>query len=363
MATTATPAKAIVRFNGENFDDWDTSVINSCATASSLHPKGLLGFILTEPNYILHATPVGAAQPALPFQPLPSAPVDMPAAGAQFAPWGYVRDQKALEEKDKTAWTILFVASLDESSTKLLSESRQLGLTRRTLSHMYQWMVDRHGTNTTDYLDKNRALPEVPFVDDGTQTVTAYMEKNHSTAHQVAQENGEPMAQTVKVSKLTKGLAPCGAFKTVLEHFVFSHPKPAAQTFEILSGLVRTFDIGRAARQNSGGSGLVNQATADQATIQAMCRQMEQMQAAIAVLTANAVRGPVNTDNSKRATAAPTAGLINTKANYCWSHGPQNSHGSGNCDFPREHHQKAATFENKMGGALVYTSTSSRGRK
>ncbi len=48
---------------------------------------------------------------------------------------------------------------------------------------------------------------------------------------------------------------------------------------------------------------------------------------------------------------------VNTKSHYCWSHGPQNTHGSGDCNFPRAHHKKTATFENKQGGALVFTKT------
>lgn len=63
----------------------------------------------------------------------------------------------------------------------------------------------------------------------------------------------------MKVSKLTKGLTPCGEFKAVLVHFVFTYSTPAAQTFDLLAALVRTYDNTRAHRKKSEGSGLINQ--------------------------------------------------------------------------------------------------------
>jgi hypothetical protein len=222
---------------------------------------------------------------------------------------------------------------------------------------MYQWMTTRHGTVTTAFLDKNRSLPDLPFIDDGVQSVTTYMKVHHIGPHKVAAENNEPMPQTVKVSKLTKGLAPCGEFKAVFEHFVFAHPTPAVQTFELLSGLVRTYDEGRVARKTSVGSGLMNQAvSADQSAIQTLVEQVAQLQSAIAVLTANAARGPAPAADNNGHKHANTSGLTNPKSHYCWSHGPNTSHCSGDCDFPRDGHQKKATFGNKLGGAIVFTS-------
>lgn len=357
MTTETVTKTAIKQFTGENFTDWEASVIASGANASSKHRKGLLGFFLTEANYILHATAIDALAPAEPFEALPDAAAQMPAAGAQFAPWAYVKEQKDQELKDITNWTILFIASLDDNSIGEMSEGRKLGITRLSLRYMYQWMCDHHGTVTTAYLDKNRGLPDLPFVDDGTKTVTTYIKENHSGPHKIAAENGEAMPETVKVSKLTNGLIPCGQFKTVLEHFVFTYKTPATQTFEVLCNLVRVFDVGREVRKTSGGSGLMNQAVVDQNTIQTLTRQMEQLQAAIAVLTANAVCGPVPNNNHKRGATTK----INPRAHYCWTHSSNNSHASIDCRFPRDGHKTAATFDNQMGGATEYPSN--RGKR
>jgi hypothetical protein len=144
---TASTKTAIIKFNGENFQTWDDSVIESGNTASSLHRKGLLGFILSEPDYIMHATLHGDA-PAEPFQPLSEAQDPMPAAGAQFAPWGYVKEQKLQEQRDITAWTIVFIAGLDDNSKAEMSEGRFRSDSSVATTHV---PVDGHSPWRCDY--------------------------------------------------------------------------------------------------------------------------------------------------------------------------------------------------------------------
>ena len=36
---------------------------------------------------------------------------------------------------------------------------------------------------------------------------------------------------------------------------------------------------------------------------------------------------------------------------YCWTHGGSHSHWSGNCEDPKQGHQRNATFANQLGGS------------
>jgi hypothetical protein len=134
----------------------------------------------------------------------------------------------------------------------------------------------------------------------------------------------------------------------------------------MLSGLLITFDNARNAKATSAGTGLVNQATTNDPAVSALSARLD---ALIDLLSANAARGvvpvqlsrgdqPAGHTQSRTKTKSKTNKNAHQNAGgyYCWSHGPNASHNSVDCNQIREGHQDAATAANKMGGAVVFTS-------
>jgi hypothetical protein len=362
----ATTHQKIVRFDGNNFRTWNKSVLASGFKGCSYHPHGLIGFIQTQADFVAFTTVPGGAV-GQPFQPLPD-PGAIPNAGAQFGQWEYIAKRKEKELEAINSWRIVFEDSLDDISVSDMSEDNTLGITRRTLAWMFAWMRTQHGAETTDTLDDNLDLMDTIFVDDGSQPVMTYISAHHTEPHRIAAANGGALPETTKVSKLTKGLAACGSFKEVLFHFTMTYRTPATQVYADLTSAIRTFDSGRGKRQITGGSGLVNQVTAESAAILALTAKLEVMQTMIEALStnaANAARIGASSNGRDKQTAASEVSVKEVKflayqnsgSCYCWSHGPNRSHESAGCERPRVGHKTQATSQNKMGGAKVYTPT------
>lgn len=339
----------IEKFSGKRgeYQAWRTKLLDRVFNGCSLHAHGLLGYYLQLMEYIARATIAGEPAPQ-PFAPQESAG-EMPAAGAQFPAWKHVSDRWDKESVDRINLRIIFLDSLPENCTREWEEVGY-GMTRRSESWMLARMDAKYGAVTAADLQANLALLSVPFPDNGEMNAEDYIIQHHIKPHQFASTNGGPIAESTKVMLLTQAITPCGVFKEVLTHFIFTHPSAATQTFEVLSDLVRTFDEARDAKQKSGGTGYINELASDRATIQALHKKVADLEATIQTLAANAATQQPSPNTTS---THPSGGRA--KPSYCWTHGPNNSHNSRDCNNQRHGHQATATASNKMGGALSYT--------
>eukprot|EP01034_Spumella_vulgaris_P041206 gene41206-51007_t len=361
---------AFSKFSGkaEDYPKFRSEFCLFATTAGSAHPTlGLLGAVIPPAEYLLYATTEEDPNPAA-FAFL-EAPGPMPGVGAQFAAWEYQASRFEKQALDRTALRKAFIARLDADSTVDMAEpNNSFGISRRSVPWMLAWLDNKFRIATPATIAASLALMDIVFVDNGDMTAKQYMVKHHTTPHRdAAVVMGGALPQTTKVNKLIAGLTQCGQFKEVLLHFNLSYTTALTQTYEILSGLVETYDISRASQRVSSGTGLINQATAADPVIQALLDKMERMEAAMTSWSANAATVSTNKRNVNSKTGAPSGGapsgggstfqqgeaVKKVKPFYCWSHGPNSSHHSRDCQRPAEGHHDEATSAMKMGPAVV----------
>lgn len=354
-------------FSGESTDyqEWRSQACLAATTASSLHHMGLLGIILPEDEFLQFATTDDVPTPE-PFQYLPSAARDVP-TGDAHAPWLHTSTRKTKEQDQCLTYRLLFVSRLDSvTEVDMAEEDNNFGITRRTLKWMLNFMDKRHNVATPAAIKLNLAILDKPFVDNGQQTMKAYI-ATHTAAHRIAAVSGNILHQTTKVDKLITGVTQCGAFSEIILHFQLTHKTAAKQTYLGLSKLLIGFDGDRSASKVSGGSGHINQATEDAlATIKALTARCEALEAHVSILSANAATAQSTGGRGGAQQQPPAAGpnaRQNAGAYYCWTHGPNTTHHSPDCLFPASGHQNAATKKTKLGGALVFTSQRKSGSK
>lgn len=355
-AAAADTTTAWKKFSGARalYPEWRDSTCLFATTASASHHLGLLGSIISPAEYALWATTLETPNPA-PFALLP-APGEMPAAGAQFGGWQYTANEYRQEQVDRLAFRKVLLSKIDPGSIRAMSEANtNFGVTRRSVAWIIAWMDTKYGTATPETIAEAQDSMDVPFVDNGELTVVQYMDRHHAIPHRVAATNGGPYPETTKVRKLIVGLSQCGEFKETISFFRLTHKTALAQTYALLSNMIEEAEPTRAAQKTSSGSGLINQAITDP-FVKTLLDKIEAMQTAIVALSANAaVISPKRLPPRGTPTTGGGGGKKKEKAFYCWTHGPNNSHNSADCSRPHADHQDTATYRNKMGGAAVFT--------
>jgi hypothetical protein len=237
---------------------------------------------------------------------------------------------------------------------------------------MLAWLDAKFNVVTPDTIAEAQDKMDVPFVDNGVLTILQYIDQHHVIPHQVAATNGGAYPQTTKVRKLIVGLTQCGLFAETLSFYRRTYKTTITQTFELLCEMIEEDEPSRASKKTSAGTGLINEATiVEHPFVKNLLEKIDSMQNAIVILSANAAaqqthHQPADQQTSKKSStrvpsapsvqsAAKNSGRTKEKAFYCWTHGPNNSHSSLDCEWRSHGHEERATYHNKMGGALVPT--------
>eukprot|EP01034_Spumella_vulgaris_P028685 gene28685-35586_t len=351
----------IDKFSGteEAWGDYFQAILTKASTATALHSDGFVGHILTAELYKSYSTstecPAGRV-----FHLLPEPGEKPTVVDENWKLWEYDSNRKTRESTELLLFRTAFEDSLDPISKKRMSEGLHK-LRRRSLVFMMSWLLERYGGATTTTLKNNLAKFKEVFVDNGTMSVETYISECHEDPFEIAKQSGNTIAETTRVSDLTDGLEPCGTFREVFTHYVLTYQTPKEQRFDVLVNLIIK-ESQRLNKKTSGGSGHVNQVTRSEPSLslQSLNTKIDTMvDTFTSALNAFTAAAAVQQQQS-HATEKKTRGAqdVCPLPFYCWTHGPNRSHGHGGkkaCKYPQPGHQATATWANKMGGVIVPT--------
>jgi hypothetical protein len=336
----------LISFSGDKLDysDFRREFLNRASTASNTDAHGLLGFVLTPPEWIATLIRAGDANPG-PFIPLVH-PGERPNAGAQFPAWKADLDAFLKQTQDINAFKLQTRAALDQDSLISLdtdidqanSRSLRETLTRLDLLHRRLSPADLH---------RNAAKLMVHYT--SGSNIRTFVSV-HRRVHLIAQDNNFPFPENEKVKKFVDSLLPCGLFAGRIDTWRMIHSRADDQFFENLAETILDYADNMDVAATSGGFLYSNQVTVQPPSVSSVSPTglSSDMILAITQCVAAAVQAIV-----PASTSTPSSQMKTNKRpqHYCWTHG-FGGHGSKFCQHPADGHQEGATGNKRLGGSL-----------
>jgi hypothetical protein len=170
------------------------------------------------------------------------------------------------------------------------------------------------------------------------------------TAHNACERLGYALVDYQKIEFLFAALQGVGNWDKHLYEFNSRYMTLADRTWARVMEHFPAYDVLRRSDTTSAAAGYANaaieQLSAANVSLQA---QIDDLKSTIK--HAAAVK-PAAATESGRGGGGSAGGGGSPVSYYCWSHGPNPTHGSDNCLHPRlDTHDKRATLQNKLGGA------------
>jgi len=340
----AAPLIPLTRFSGDKLDysDWRRDTANRSTMASTVALLGLLGFLLSEGEWIATLVRAGHANPG-PFIPRVH-PGERPNAAAPFPAWKADEDAYLKQQQDINTFKQLIRASLDQGSLDLLDSDTDQA-TSLSLREMLERLDAFYRVLSPADLHRNRARLLVPYTPD--KNIRSFI-STHRRVHLVARENNFEIQEDEKVKALIDALKPCGLFNSRIEIWTMLFPLAINQRFDNLSNTIIEYSDNHDAQVTSGSSLYSNQVMTPVAAAPSVGLSQDMLMT-ISQCVAAAVQAAIAPSHS--AVTPPVVTQAKSKNNqYCWSHGFCN-HISRKCNFPHEGHQVAATANNRLGGS------------
>ena len=289
----------------------------------------LIGFVITEADHI--------QQFGVAFIPAKH-PGPPPDDNKGFTRWSYF-DAAFKKEQDKLFEVTALVLSRLDFPTKELIKKLEIQ-EQRDLKAIINVMIKAYGTLATADVHQLCKALHLPYVI-GTPFSTFIAA--HTRAHNSMKTIKLPVTEFQKVEYLKEALRACNVFELTLQTFDLQFGD--SQTFDALATMatVRFNNMGSAATSRSEGYAAAAIAT-DLSTQSASPTDFLAFLAAF-----NGVKDAIAAAGNKGA-ATPRA---DTPKKYCWTHGINGSHSSGECSRPGSGHDNAATLQNKRGGCTT----------
>jgi hypothetical protein len=309
---------------------------------------GLVGFILSE---LVYARDFSDAPP---FE-LITAEFPAPTANDDIEHWKILAKHRADTFKAQgKAKAELRAFILDTVPSEVFLQLRTAqGLATVTTAQLFAAVTDKYSQASPEMLAK----VQLPL---HTKFTTGDKLDSHLTAHVLAHKASERLNCTIldhdKVRLFLASLSSTGAWSSYIEEFQARYTTVKTRTWAKVMKKFPRYDVRR-----------LNQATTSHEAGFAGAAQLEQ-------LTATNVQLQAQINELKAVVLAATASQPDTKeesrgkngggggrtrqqalAQYCWSHGPNPTHCSGDCRSHRlPTHDKNATLRDQRGGAPFY---------
>jgi len=251
----AAPLISLTRFTGDKLDysDWRRDTVNRSTMASTIAILGLLGFLLSEEEWIATLIRAGHANPS-PFMPRVH-PRERPNAAAAFPAWKADDEAYLKQQQDVNTFKQLIRASLDQGSLDLLDTDTDQA-TSLSLRDMLARLDAFYRILSPADLHRNRARLLVPYTPE--KNIRSFISV-HRRAHLVAIENNFEISEDEKVKYLIDSLKPCGLFNSRIEIWTMINPLATNQRFENLSTSIIEYSDNQDVQATSGSSLCSNQ--------------------------------------------------------------------------------------------------------
>lgn len=303
-----------------------------------LFNHGLLGFILSTPEYLALAFPPGhVPAPFVPILPPGDEPdlagdanaLAVSRHNAEWSRWKFHHERFQLQQTQLQNFKVLFLGSLDNNSLTRLTDPIH-GIRQVTVAEIHTYLVNRHGTMVSvDLLSLATALeatyqPSLPIED---------LLQLHRNAHAIAAGQIQPFPEYQKVHLLRQAVKSCGIFEPCILAWLLNHATVVTQTFDSLAANITNFSDNYDRTATAASLGYAAAVKVNTPPLQDLIAAA--VSAAFLAHTANV-----------SSTASPVKSIMK----YCWSHGSQRSHTSPECQHRMNGHKERATQLNKMGG-------------
>jgi hypothetical protein len=199
----------IPHFSGRpiDFHSWVRAVRNLARTSSTSSNIGLLGFVLTPEEIAEIFDDPDNVPEAIVARP---GPVPAIAAGADaFARYKLQRDVYILQQADLSAFTTIFLQSIDVASIDSIQDP-DLGLIAMTVLDIMTAMRDLHGALSTSDVIQCRDSLRTTF-DPATSSLKQLI-ADHARIHAQLASVGQDLSPFDQIQFLRESVAPCGIF-------------------------------------------------------------------------------------------------------------------------------------------------------
>ena len=251
----AAPLISLTRFTGDKLDysDWRRDTVNRSTMASTIAILGLLGFLLSEEEWIATLIRAGHTNPG-PFMPRVH-PGERRNAAAAFPAWKVDDLAYLKQQQDVNTFKQLIRASLDQGSLDLLDTDTDQA-TSLSLRDMLARLDAFYRILSPADLHRNRARLLVPYTPE--KNIRSFISV-HRRAHLVARENNFEISEDEKVKYLIDSLKPCGLFNSRIEIWTMINPLAINQRFDNLSTSIIEYSDNQDVQATSGSSLCSNQ--------------------------------------------------------------------------------------------------------
>ena len=328
----------------EDFPAWFSKICDSAKMASTLcqHGQGLLGFILNDTDF------QNASSQDQPFEPLKH-PGPEPSDETKFRRWQFKVEQFQMQSRLVNEFKSALLGSL-HGEAKQLVEDPITGTRNITLADIVQRLHDHFGVMTSTDLVSVMNVIEKPY--SPSEPLRDYV-LSHEKAYAVAERNGQPYPESLKVSSMIAGVTPCNLFNFAIDMWLSKNPQVKTQKFKSLTKALQIHSDSHGQRTTAGNAGYSAAAVTTLSPVLAPPVQEE-----IARLVAAAV-SKMFTPSPQQAPAPATGPAQRTAKTrtrmYCWTHG-ECGHASAACkNKSAGHDDRAARSDHRGGSTAVNT--------
>jgi hypothetical protein len=323
--------------NREDYPLWFSRVCDSAKMASTLcqHGQGLLGFIL---NTVDFQNASGQAQP---FEPLKH-PGPEPIDDTKFRRWQFKVEQFQLQSRLVNEFKTALLGSL-HGEARLLVEDPITGTRDISLAEITQRLYDHYGVMTSTDLVSVMSVIDKPY--SPSEPIRDYI-LSHEKAYAVAERNGQPYPESLKVSSMIAGVTPCNLFNFAIDMWLSKNPQVKTQKLKSLTKALQTHADSHGKQATAGNAGYSAAAVTTASPLLAPPVQEE-----IARLVAAAVSKIMTSTPHATPAITPAQKPAKTRTRmYCWTHG-ECGHSSAVCKNKSAGHDDHATRSDHRGGS------------
>ena len=325
------------KFSGSKLDfpEFQMVVLGVAANATSLHPHGLLGLLLSQAQFDAMYPPLGGVRQYRPIGDPNTFAIWI--LGHPAIPPLTVSDQRLFWKELQTDFrTILrlqtkfnaaIITAMDAATMRRISHPLT-GVTHLDIEALWTAIVNDRGTITPGDLRSAEGLAQVSFdPSDPHVTMRAHIAL-HERAHLLFSAARAGKSEIDKTTAFLRTFSHLPLYNDHLRNWLARNPGVAQQTFAAIASAMEEFEEAAATISASATAGQMQYASTAQPNRVNM----------------RGGRGGRSSRGGGRGTARPQQ-----PNHYCWTHG-HCFHPSATCRAKSVGHQDAATNSNTMGG-------------